>query len=424
MKKILKKVELLAPAKNFKAIKAASKYADSVYFGVERFNMRMRTENIALDDLPKIIDYCHNNNLKAYLATNILVYDNEIKEIRNIIENGKEAGIDAIIVHDLAVIQIVKEFGIPFHISTQCNVSNSLSARFYEELGAERIILARELSLEKIKEIKRNLKKTEVEVFIHGAMCTSISGRCYFSQDICGTAEKSANRGSCEQPCRRRWWVREETGTEYIYDGVRFMNSRELCTIAYIPQLIEAKIDAFKIEGRMRHPHYVEIVSKTYREAIDAYYDGTFSKKKAGKWVTELKKVYNRGFTPGFYFKRMTEEDHQHKSPSNLSHYRYIRVGQIETYNKSNGFTSIALDNGYLSINDDIIIMSKDTDTYIHQKVNKIKYQGRIVNKTPRGAKNKKIIIELGEIDETIGNGHDKVYVFTDKTFYKKKYSL
>jgi len=420
----MKKVELLAPAKNLKAIKAASNYADSVYFGIEKFNMRMRSENISLNNLGNIVAFCHNNNLKAYLATNILVYDNEIKEIRKTIEKGKQSGIDAVIVHDLAVVQIAKEFGIPFHISTQCNISNSLSAKFYEELGADRIILARELSLEKIKEIKRNLTKTEVEVFIHGAMCTSVSGRCYFSQDVCGTAEKSANRGNCEQPCRRRWWVWDDLKNEYIYDGVRFMNSRDLCTIAYIPQLIEAGIDSFKIEGRMRHPHYVEIVSKIYREAIDAYYDNSFTKKKVGKWVTELKKVYNRGFTPGFYFNRITEKDHQHKSPSNLSHYRYIKVGQIENYNEDTNFSNVSLDNGYLSIDDDIIIMAKDTDTYIHQKVQKVMYKGKEVNKTPRGSKNKKVAIQLKVNDKVIGNGKDNVYVFTDKTYYKKKYSL
>ncbi|MFX0028893.1 MAG: peptidase U32 family protein, partial [Candidatus Hermodarchaeota archaeon] len=309
----MKKVELLAPARNFKAIKAASNYADSVYFGIKKFNMRMRSENIALEDLNNVVDFCHKHDLKAYLTTNILVYDNELTLMRKILEESKNSGIDAVIVHDLATIETAKEYNLPFHMSTQCNVSNSISARFYEKLGAERIILARELSLERIKEIKRNLTKTEIEVFIHGAMCTSVSGRCYFSQDICGTEEKSANRGNCEQPCRRKWWVREESGNEYIYDGIRFMNSRDLCTIAYIPKLIEAKIDAFKIEGRMRHPHYVEIVTKTYREAIEAYYNGTFSKKKVRFWVTELKKVYNRGFTPGFYFKRMTEEDHQHK---------------------------------------------------------------------------------------------------------------
>lgn len=420
----MKKVELLAPAKNLKAIKAAMKYADSIYFGIKKFNMRMRSENFALEDLNKVVAFCHKNKLKVYLTTNILIYDNELDFLRDIIEKGKEAGVDAVIVHDIAAIQIASEVDIPFHISTQCNVSNSLSAKFYENLGAERIILARELSLEKIKEIKRNLTKTEIETFIHGAMCTSVSGRCYFSQDICGTEEKSANRGNCIQPCRRRWWVREESGNEYIYDGVRFLNSRDLCTIAYIPKLIEANIDAFKIEGRMRHPHYVEIVSKIYREAIEAYYYGTFSKKKVGKWITELKKVYNRGFTPGFYFKRMTEEDHQHKSPTNLSHYRYIKVGQIKKFDQNTGFTTVSLDNGYLSINDDIVIMGKNTDTYIHQKVEKIKHKEKIVDKSPRGTKNKQVIIELEVNDEVIGNGQDKIYVFTDKTYQKKKYSL
>ncbi len=420
----MNKVELLVPAKNFKAIKAASEYADSIYFGIEKFNMRMRSENFSLEDLTKVVNYCQKKELKTYLTTNILVYDHEVNEIRTIIEKAKTSGIDAIIVHDLAVIQIAKEYNMPFHISTQCNVSNSLSAKFYEAFGAKRIILARELSLEKIKEIKRNLATAEIETFIHGAMCTSVSGRCYFSQDICGTEEKSANRGSCIQPCRRRWWMREESGAEYIYDGVRFLNSRDLCTIAYIPELIEANIDAFKIEGRMRHPHYVEIVSKTYREAIEAYYNGTFTKKKAGKWVTELKKVYNRGFTTGFYFKRATEDDHQHKSPTNLSHYRYIRVGQIEKYHKDDSIAIVSLDNGYLSKDDDIIIMGVDTDTYIHQRANWIRHNRNLLNKSPRGTKFDKIFIELKIEGSAIGNGKDKLYIFTDKTYKKKSYSL
>ncbi len=417
----MKKVELLAPAKNLKAIKAASKYADSVYFGIEKFNMRMRSENIALENLTKIMDFCRKAGLKAYLATNILIYDNELNYLHEVIEKGKEAGIHAVIVHDIAAIEVAKEVGVPFHISTQCNVSNSLSARFYEKLGAERLILARELSLEKIKEIKRNLSKAEIEIFVHGAMCTSISGRCYFSQDICGTEEKSANRGNCIQPCRRRWWLREESGAEYIYDGVRFMNSRDLCTIAHIPRFIEAKVDAFKIEGRMRHPHYVEVVTKIYREAIEAYYNGSFSKKKVGRWVTDLKKVYNRGFTPGFYFKRMTEEDHQHKSPSNLSHFRYIKVGQVEDYTKD--YAKISLDNGYLTKNDDLIIMGNNTDTYIHQKAEVIKFKEKHINKTPRGTKEKPIFVKLRINGKAIGNGEDKIYIFTDKT-YGRDYAL
>ncbi len=420
----MKKVELLAPAKNIKAIKAAINNADSVYFGIEKFNMRMRSENIALEDLNRVVDFCLKNDLKTYLTTNILMYDNELKELREIIEKAKDAGVNALIVHDFAAIQIAKEIGIPFHISTQCNVSNSLAASFYENLGAERIILARELSLEKIKEIKRNLIKTEIEIFVHGAMCTAISGRCYFSQDICGTEEKSANRGNCIQPCRRRWWVREESGKEYIYDGVRFMNSRDLCTIAYIPELIETNVDAFKIEGRMKHPHYVEIVAKIYRKAIEAYYNGTFTKKKAGRWVTELKKVYNRGFTPGFYFKRVTEDDHQHKSPANLSHYRYIKVGQVDKYFPKTGIALISIDNGYLTKNDDIIIMGKFTDTYMHQKAKLLVYKGESINKTPRGTKSNIIQVELKINDNAVDNGQDKIYIFTDKTFKKKNYLL
>lgn len=419
----MKKVELLAPAKNLKAIKAASKYADSVYFGIEKFNMRMRSENIALENLADIVTFCHNSKLKAYLATNILIYDNELSYLRTILEKAKEADIDAVIIHDLAALEIAKQIGLPFHISTQCNVSNSLSAKFYEALGAERIILARELSLEKIKEIKRNLSKAEIEVFIHGAMCTSVSGRCYFSQDICGSEEKSANRGNCVQPCRRRWWVREESGTEYIYDGTRFMNSRDLCTIAYIPELIEANVDAFKIEGRMRHPHYVETVSRVYREAIEAYYDGTFSQKKAGSWVTELKKVYNRGFTPGFYFKRMTEDDHQQKSPSNLSHYRYIKIGHVKSYISNKKIARISIDNGYLTYNDDIIIMSKKSDTYLHQHALEIIFEGKNIKKTPRGTKKENILIDL-KVNEPVIGDIDNIYIFTDKTYKTRSYIL
>jgi putative protease len=202
------------------------------------------------------------------------------------------------------------------------------------------------------------------------------------------------------------------------------MNSRDLCTIAYIPELIETKVDAFKIEGRMRHPHYVEVVTKTYREAIEAYYDGTFTKKKAGRWVTDLKKVYNRGFTPGFYFKRMTEEDNQHKSPSNLSHYRYIKVGQVEKYNSKTGFANITLNNGYLTQNDDIIIMGNNTDTYIHQMAKIIKFKGKEVNKTPRGTKEKPLLAELKVNGKVISNGEDIIYIFTDRTYKKRNYSL
>jgi putative protease len=418
----MKKVELLAPARNVKAIKAAIEYADSFYFGLKDFNMRMKSENIALHDLSKVVHLCHDHDLKAYLATNILIYDNEITQIREMMEQVMKADVDAVIVNDLAALQIARQVGIPFHVSTQCNVSNSLAAKFYEDLGAKRIILARELSLEKIKEIKRNLNRMQVETFIHGAMCTSVSGRCYFSQDICGAPERSANRGSCIQPCRRRWWVRDESGVEYIYDGVRFMNSRDLCTIAHIPELVDAGIDAFKIEGRRRHPHYVEVVTKVYREAIEAHYEGTFRDEKVRRWVTELKKVYNRGFTPGFYFKRATEEDQQHKSPANLSHYRYIRVGKISEFNPETLFATVILSNGSIKKTDNVIILGKNSETYVHQTENKMYLDGNLLDKSPRGRKSQPYLIYLkvnGDVEI-----NDNVYIFTDKTYKSRSYSL
>ncbi|MHA1340942.1 MAG: peptidase U32 family protein [Promethearchaeota archaeon] len=422
-----KKVELLAPAKNLKAIKAGIKYADSFYFGSKKFNMRIQADNFTKADLIEAVKMLHNSDKKAYFVSNILVYENELNQVREEIILSKKIGFDAVIVNDIAAIEIAKEIGIPFHVSTQQNISNSVSARFFEKLGAERLILARECSLEQIKEIKSKLTKAEIEVFVHGAMCTSVSGRCYFSMNVCGSDKYSANRGRCVQPCRRQYRVIDEENNEYIYDGVRFMNSRDLCMIEFIPEMIEAKIDAFKIEGRMRDPIYVEIVSKIYREAIEAYYSGEFStdsKKKVGKWIYELKKAYNRGFTHGFYFKRPTEEDHQHKSPTNLSHWRLIMLGKILSYEKGKKQAKIKLENGYLKTGMDIIVQGiSGSNTYFHQKIKKIIFNGKIIQKTQKATKNKPIIVFI-PMDEVVEAKKDRIYIFTDKTYEKRKKSI
>jgi len=416
----MQKVGLLAPAKNFKVIKAALRYVDAFYFGVRAFNMRMQADNFATEELLSVSKFLHENGVKAVLATNILVYENELTQLRETIEQASTAEIDAVIIHDLAALQIAREIGIPFHVSTQCNVSNSVAAIFYENLGAERIILARECSVEQIKKIKAKLHTTQIEAFIHGAMCTSISGRCYFSQDICGTQEKSANRGRCEQPCRRQWWLYDEENNEFIYDGQRFLNSRDLCMIMHIPELIEAKIDWFKIEGRMRDPHYVEAVSKTYREAIEAYYQGIYSNKKAKLWRKELKKVYNRGFTTGFYFNRPTEEDQQHKSPANLSHWRMIKLGKISVPSDQFNNAKVLLTNGQLRIGDEIYIIGpKSSTTYFHQLIQTMKWNENPVEISPPGALNNPPEIELG-FQEPV-NPNDGIYQFTDETYLRRK---
>ena len=285
MKVAPKRVELMAPLKNYKSLNAVLGRADAVYFGVESLNMRMYSDNFKLQDLHDIVKTCHDNNTRAYLTTNIIIYENEFSLLDKILDKAVEADIDAVIIHDIGAIQLVKEKGLNFHISTQASVSNSRTAKFYESLGAQRLILARELSLDQIKEIRTKLSNTEIETFVHGAQCTSISGRCYFSAEICQSQGYSANRGKCIQPCRRKWRVYDDQNNELVYDGVFFINAKDLCMIEHIPKLIEAQIDSFKIEGRMRDPIYIEETTKCYREAIDSYYENTFTDEKIKDWM-------------------------------------------------------------------------------------------------------------------------------------------
>jgi putative protease len=420
-----KQVELLAPAKNFMAIRASGPYADAIFFGVNIFNMRMNADNFKISDLPKIAKRCHHPNnpthriRKAYMTTNILMYEDELDELRSIIQKAKNAGIDAVIIHDLATLRIAKEIGIPFHISTQANVSNSESAKFYEELGAERIILARECSLKQIETIIPKVRTSEIEAFIHGAMCSSISGRCYLSQTIACSNTKSANRGVCTQPCRGEWKLTSQDGTEFIYDGLRIFNSRDLCMINHVPRIIEAGIRSLKIEGRMRHPHYVETVSRVYREAIDAYYQDRFTEeKKKQKWITQLKQVYNRGFTTGFYFNRASIDDSQLKNPANMSHFRYIEMGRIRESFLS-GVAKVELTNGTLRVGDKVIIMSKDSkyETYFTQIIKDIRMDGKDVQKTKNATPNHPVLITT-KVDQPVNDGKiDALIKFTDETY-------
>jgi len=235
-KKALKRPELLAPAQDWTSLRKVIGLADAIYFGVKKYNMRAKAKNFERDDLKEIVKFCHRQKppLKAYLATNILIYDSELQDLEKLIFEAKKAGIDAIIAHDLAVIKFAKREKLNFHISTQANVSNVESAKFFEDIGAERIILARELSLKQIKLIKHHLTKTQIECFVHGSMCTSISGRCYFSATICDSEEFSANRGNCVQPCRREWRVIDDQSNAFLYHGQMFLTAKDLCMIEYI----------------------------------------------------------------------------------------------------------------------------------------------------------------------------------------------
>ena len=374
----LKKPELLAPAQNWTSLRKLGGLTDAIYFGVKEYNMRGNAKNFEREDLKDIVDFCHHQKppIKAYLATNILIYDSELQDLEGLISNAKKAGIDALIAHDAAVIKFANREKLSFHISTQANVSNVESAKFYETLGAERIILARELSLKQIKLIKHHLNKAQIECFVHGSMCTSISGRCYLSATICDSEEFSANRGKCVQPCRREWRVIDDESNEFIYDGQMFLNTKDLCMIEHIPELIEANIDAFKIEGRMKDPLYIETVTGCYREAIDSYHIGTFSKEKVRDWLERLSKVYNRGFHTGFYFHRPTIEDVELEKRGNVSPYRKHYLGKVLSFNTNSMTANILIEikEFNLKIGDEIIVIGNET--YHHQKIKHMVFKG------------------------------------------------
>ena len=405
-----KKVELMAPLKNAKSLNAVLGKADAVYFGVEAFNMRMFSDNFRLEDLENIVKKCHQNNIKAYMTTNVIIYENEFDLLNEVLDTAARANIDAIIVHDIGVIEMVKEKGLSFHISTQANISNSRTAEFYENLGAERLILARELSLDQIKDIKRKIHKTEIETFVHGAQCTSISGRCYFSAEICGSQEYSANRGRCIQPCRRMWRVYDDQSNEFLYDGVFFINSKDLCMIEYIPHLIEAGIDAFKIEGRMRDPIYVEETTSCYKEAIDAYYEKSFTQDKVNEWLKRLNKVYNRGFSTGFYFGQPKGSEIQREQDGNISDYKKVEVGKVLSYFPDKKAAKILLTKGSLKINDEIFIIGTHTDTYLRQKITSLQIkQKQNLTETPR-IKTKNDRLTVGILVDKPVKKNDKVF--------------
>ena len=404
--------ELVVPAQDWNSLEVISGITDAIYFGVQKYNMRIKANNFKKDDLKKVAEFCHNQNpsINCYLATNILIYDSELQELEDLISLARDSGIDAIIAHDIAAIRIAKRMNIEFHISTQANVSNIEAAKFYEELGANRLILARELSLKQIKIIKNNLKSAKIECFVHGSMCTSISGRCYFSATLCDSEEYSANRGNCVQPCRREWKVIDDENNEFIYDGQMFLNSKDLCMIEYIPQLINAKIDAFKIEGRMKDPVYIKTVTECYKEAIDSYLNESYNKERIGIWLKRLSTVYNRGFHTGFYFHRPTIEDIELKKRGNISPYKKRYIGKILSFNKQSKSANVLIENlGIpLKINDEILIIGENR--YLIDKIKKIIYKGEKVKRIFRIQDNSPIKVNL-RIEKCEKN--DKIYIIS-----------
>jgi putative protease len=300
-------VELLAPVRDHVSLTAAiDAGADAVYFGLGKMNMRASSRGFTCPELPDIVARTHEKNVRAYITVNTIIYENELEELRDLLLHIKSARADAVICWDPAVIRLCRSLEIPIHISTQASVANSDAVKFYEALGARCIVLARELSLDQIKEIRQKTS-LKLEAFVHGAMCVSVSGRCYLSQFL---ANRSANRGQCHQPCRRQYRLTDiETGDELDVDSNYLISPKDLCTLPILDKLINAGIDIFKIEGRSRPPEYVKTVTAAYRQAINAIAAGTFSKELVDRLLADVTKVYNRGFSTGFLFGKPGPQD-------------------------------------------------------------------------------------------------------------------
>ncbi len=293
--------ELLAPAGNWSCLRAAlDAGCDAVYFGTESLNMRSGAENFARADLPAIRKLCSQHGVKAYLALNTIVYSGELAAAEQLLACARDH-VDGVICWDPAVVELARQHGVPIHISTQASVANVRAAMFYKRLGARRIVAARECSLEEVAAIRREAE-VEVEVFVHGAMCVSVSGRCFLSQFTDG---KSGNRGECRQHCRREYRILADDDTAEFRLGPSYLlSAKDLCTIPFIDVLLDAGLDGFKIEGRNRPPEYVHTVVGTYRKAMDAWASGRLDDARKTKWIAECRTVFNRDFSEGFYMGR------------------------------------------------------------------------------------------------------------------------
>lgn len=362
------KIELMAPAGNFESLQAAlDNGCDSVYFGVEQLNMRARaTVNFVLDDLPEIARRCNEKNVRTYLTLNTIIYDHDLSVVKTLLTKAKEAGITAVIASDQAVIATARSLGIEVHISTQLNVTNVETVRFYS-LFADTIVLSRELSLRQVKKITEAIEKeqikgpsgnlVEIEIFGHGALCMAVSGKCYLSLHA---HNSSANRGACKQNCRKKYTViDQESGFEIEIDNEYMMSPKDLCTIDFLDQIIDSGVQVLKLEGRGRAADYVATVTRTYREAIDAIYDGTYNTERVQTWMETLSTVYNRGFWSGYYLGQKLGE--WSDNPGSSATQKKVYVGKGMHYFPKSGIAEFKIEAYDIKKGDKMLITGPTT---------------------------------------------------------------
>ena len=383
--------EIMAPVGSWESLAAAfSAGADAVYFGIEGLNMRSRSSaNFTMDDMDEIVKQCNEHGVKSYLTVNTVVYDNDVELLHNIIDRAKQAGISAIISADMAAILYARQIDQEVHISTQVNVANADAVRFYSQF-ADVMVLARELNMDQVKGITDKIREENItgpygepiriEMFCHGALCMAVSGKCYMSLH---QMNSSANRGACNQICRRAYTVTDkDTGQELEVDNQYIMSPKDLKTIHFLNKMVDAGVRVFKIEGRARGPEYVKEVVECYNEALKAICDGTYDEEKIAAWDARLSRVFNRGFWDGYYLgQRLGEWSSKYGSSS--SRVKVYAAKAVRYFSKI-GVAEFKLESGELNVGDEVVITGPTTGALIF-KVEEIRVDLNPVEKAAKG---------------------------------------
>ena len=413
-------VEIMAPVGSYESLMAAIQGgAGSVYFGVENLNMRSRSSNnFNLDDLRKIVRVATENKVKTYLTMNVEIFDGELDKMHEVIDAAKDAGVSAVIAADVSVIQYARSINLEVHISTQVNITNIEAVKFYSNF-ADVVVLAREMNLGRVWEISDQIKKQnitgpngelmKIEMFVHGALCMATSGKCYLSLH---EMNSSANRGACLQTCRRAYTVTDkETGAELEIDNEYIMSPKDLKTIHFLNKILDAGVSVLKIEGRARSAEYVKTVAQCYREAVDAYFDESFTEEKVEDWNNRLETVFNRGFWDGYYLgQRLGEWSKNYGSRASK---RKLYIGKCTNYFKKIGVAEFKLETNNLKVGDEIVVTGPTTGVY-QNTVSEIRFDLKPVDE---GVKGQRISVP---IDEVIRRA-DKLYKLVDASQVKER---
>ena len=366
-----KDIEIMSPVGSYEMLAAAIQGgANSVYFGIENLNMRSNSsKNFTIEDLKNIVEIADASNVRTYITLNTVIYDKELDTMRRIVNAAKEYGVTAIIASDVSVIQYARSQDVEVHISTQSNVTNIEAVKFYAHF-ADVMVTARELNLTQVKEITDTIEREqikgpsgkliEIEIFAHGALCMAVSGKCYMSLD---QMNSSANRGACLQPCRRKYEVKDkESDIKFEIDQEYIMSPEDLKTVDFVDKMLYAGIRVLKVEGRGRNPEYVKIVTEVYREAVNAYFAGEFSKENIAIWNAKLASVYNRGFWDGYYLGRKTGEWTKVYGSQATQKKKY--VGKVTNYFSKLGVAELKLESHELEVGDKFYIQGETTGVY------------------------------------------------------------